>query len=300
MYPSLRLAVERALTQKLNGQSNIVESKPGGGGCINNGMMIRLTSGQRYFLKFNPKAPEGLFESEAEGLVAIRRTGVVRAPEPIAFGSGTETGEPNAPPFLVLEWIESGSPKAGTARTLGRQLAQMHEATAKQFGFESDNYIGASPQVNRWSDGWVEFFARSRLGVQSKLLERRGYATSDLQSRLEKLIEKLPNLIGGREIKPSLVHGDLWSGNFMVDETGGPVLIDPAVHYADREVDLAMTELFGRFDPEFYGGYKEVHPLDAGYEERKDIYNLYHLMNHLYLFGLSYMSGVMQTLRRFT
>ena len=177
-------------------------------------------------------------------------------------------------------------------------MAELHRTKGERFGYESDNYIGATPQPNEWSNSWVEFFRERRLGFQVRLLEERGYATPELLEKATALMGKLDALIGRHPVEPSLLHGDLWSGNYMSDADGMPVLIDPAVYYGDREADLAMTELFGRFDAKFYAAYKKSHPLAAGYDQRRDIYNLYHLLNHLNLFGLSYMPGVMEILRR--
>ncbi len=299
MNANLRSALVRRLAAALEREVVIAREKEVEGGCINGAKRIELEDGSRFFVKSRPDAPEGFFEAEIEGLEALEKTGVIRSPRVIGSGGGVGSDDPGSPPFLILEWIESAAPASDHFSKLGNALAALHRTTADQFGFESDNYIGATPQVNPWKASWPEFFVEARIGFMLKLLERKGYATAELRAGADKLLARIDDLLGGREIRPSLIHGDLWSGNIMSDESGAPVLIDPAVHYADREADIAMTELFGRFAPEFYGAYKESFPLDDGYEERRDIYNLYHLMNHLYLFGLSYMPGVMGVLRRF-
>lgn len=296
MNPALKLAVERALSGACGAEARIAKTREVGGGCINQVEEVRTEDGRRFLLKSNSKAPAGFFEREIEGLRAIREAGAVRAPEPLAAGGG----EGDVPRFLVMEFIDSAAPRADFDQTFGRALAQMHRAEADRFGLGIDNFLGASPQANAWSDSWPAFFREARLGGQLRLLEKRGYATAELAQKLGKLMDRLDDLLGGgREVRPALLHGDLWSGNIMSDESGGPAIVDPAVYHGDREADLAMTELFGRLDANFYGAYREAYPLASGYEERREIYNLYHLLNHLNLFGLSYMSGVMATLRRF-
>jgi len=295
MNNHLRAAVEHALTHQLGEPISISHVEVIHGGCINSTFKIAASSNAHFFLKSNAQAPEGMFEAETEGLEAILQTSSIRCPRPLAISDSDFS-----PAFLILEFIRSAPQSAKFAELLGRGLAQMHRSTADRFGFENDNYIGSSPQCNEWSAAWPEFFARARLGFQLKLLQKKGRATGELEQRLTKLIEKLPDLIGRHNPPPSLLHGDLWGGNVISDESGAPVIIDPAVYYGDREVDLAMTELFGRFDPAFYAAYREAYPLPDGYDLRRDVYNLYHLMNHLLIFGLSYMGGLMDILRRYT
>lgn len=294
MNPELRGAVEAALEKRLGGPVKLTKAGAIEGGCINNAQVVQAADGRKFFLKSNTSAPPGMFEREAEGLAAILAAGAIRAPQPLGFGSGP-------PAFIVMEFIEGGGPAPGEPfdEAFGRALAGLHRKTAPRFGFERDNYIGATPQPNGWMDAWVDFFRERRLLHQLRLLERRGFATNELSTRLGKVIDSLDRLIGGHGPAPSLVHGDLWAGNFMAGEQGEPVLIDPAVYYGDREVDLAMTELFGRLDARFYAAYREAYPLAEGYDERRKIYDLYHLMNHLNLFGLSYMGGIMGILRNY-
>ncbi len=298
MNQNLREAVEKSLGNVLDKETKIAGTRAVGGGCINSTLEITTPSGSRYFLKVNPKAPKGFFERETEGLLAIRDTKTIRAPEPLAVGN-LSADNLSSTSFLIMEYIDAASPRPDFSETFGRQLAALHRCVSNRFGFGSDNFIGALPQRNDWGESWTDFFGRLRLGVQLEMLERRGYATSELRGKFEKLLGKMERLIGTHALLPSLLHGDLWSGNVMADESGAPVLIDPAVYYGDREADLALTELFGRFDAPFYAAYAEAFPLEPGYDERRDIYNLYHLLNHLNLFGLSYMGGVMEILRRY-
>ncbi len=201
--------------------------------------------------------------------------------------------------FILLEHIEEGRRRPDFWEGFGRALALLHRnVTAKRYGFAADNYIGASPQVNRWEEDWLLFFGEHRLRFQAELAFRSGRADSALLSGVEAIVRRLPSLLA-RPDRASLLHGDLWGGNFMVGADGGVVLIDPAVYFGHREADLAMTELFGGFGAPFYAAYDEVWPLDLGYPERRDLYNLYHLLNHLNLFGGSYAASVRSIVARY-
>jgi fructosamine-3-kinase len=180
---------------------------------------------------------------------------------------------------------------------LGKGLARLHLATAEQFGFDHDNYIGLTPQSNGWTRDGHEFFGRQRLGYQGDLAVRRNLLSSGERARLERLIDRLPELTPSQPA--SLIHGDLWGGNLIAGPGGEPALIDPAAHYGWAEADLAMTALFGGFDPAVYAAYQDCRPLAPGWRERFEIYNLYHLLNHLNLFGGGYHAGVMAVLRRY-
>ncbi len=219
-----------------------------------------------------------MFEAEAEGLREIGKTQTIRVPEPACSGSFENNS------FLVLEYIQMSS--RGDIAEAGRELAKMHQKIGGGFGWSRDNTIGSTHQPNKISSDWVEFWQQHRLGYQLKLAAELGHARK-LQERGQKLLELLPQLIGHKPL-PSLLHGDLWGGNIAFDTQQQPVIFDPAVYYGDREADLAMTELFGGFSSHFYSAYKEVLPLDPGYSSRRDLYNLYHILNHLNLFGGSY------------
>ena len=248
-----------------------------GGGCINAG--FRLADHKRsFFVKTNQASLLGMFEAEAAGLDLIDSTGTVRVPHPLC--SGISGGQA----YLVMEHIALEG--HGSSETAGRRLAAMHRHRADRFGWERDNTIGSTPQPNTPSDDWIEFWRGQRLGFQLRLAARQGHG-GRLQNRGRELLERLPSLLD-HDPQPSLIHGDLWGGNLAYDNRGNPVIYDPAVYYADREAELAMTELFGRQSNRFYAAYNEAWPLDPGYTTRRDLYNLYHILNHLNLFGGGY------------
>lgn len=253
------------------------------GGSINEAYRMDGTDGSRYFLKLNDVQHLPMFVAEAEGLNTIALTNTLRMPHPIAHG--TLGGQS----YLVLEHLELSS--RGNARLMGEQLAALHRCTSSRFGFAQDNFIGTTPQPNGWKDHWIDFWREQRLGFQLDLAVHKGYG-GELQKMGHRLMERLPELFDGYRPVPSLLHGDLWSGNHAYAADGTPVIFDPAPYYGDRECDLAMTELFGGFDQEFYAAYRAAWPLDAGYATRKILYNLYHILNHTNLFGGSYARQV--------
>jgi fructosamine-3-kinase len=250
-----------------------------GGGCINRGFRVSGAS-QRYFVKLNRAGRRDMFDAEADGLRAIEHTGAVRVPRAVC------AGEDERDCWLVLEYLELGRGIAGTMGELGRRLAAMHRSTAERFGWHRDNTIGATPQHNRWSASWVEFWRTQRLGFQLELAARNGHR-GEMQRQGQMLLNRLDALLAHAPV-PSLLHGDLWGGNAAATVDGEPVLFDPACYYGDREADLAMTELFGGFTPSFYAAYRDAWPLAAGYDVRRGLYNLYHVLNHLNLFGAGY------------
>lgn len=251
-----------------------------GGGCINQGS--RLTAGDlTYFVKFNQASQIAMFEAEAAGLEQMAATHTIRVPQPICWGTADGSA------YLVLEWLEMGRGSSAAWEEMGRKLAALHKAPgAGQFGWERNNTIGSTPQINPWTSSWADFFTEHRIGYQLKLGQRRGGHFPDGN----RLLDRMPQLLAGHHPQPSLLHGDLWGGNASVTREGEPVIFDPATYWGDREADLAMTELFGGFPNEFYRGYHRVFPLDAGYPQRKTLYNLYHILNHFNLFGGSYES----------
>lgn len=250
-----------------------------GGGCINSATVLQ-DGNRRYFIKLNDATRLSMFEAEADGLKEIAQTRSVRVPLPLC--AGTVDGSS----YLVLEHLDLEGADARGLEQLGRELAQMHRATQKQFGWHRDNTIGSTPQINTPVAGWVEFWREHRLGFQLRLAARRGH---DLMRKGERLLADLGDFFRSYRPVPSLLHGDLWGGN--VGATGQqPVIFDPAVYYGDREADIAMTELFGGFSARFYRAYDEAWPLDTGYKARKTLYNLYHILNHFNLFGGGYAS----------
>ena len=266
------------------------DATPVGEGSINEAYRLEGTDGSRYFLKLNDAQHLPMFAAEAQGLNAIAATNTLRVPQPVAHGTT------NSNSFLVLEYLELSS--RGNAKRLGEQLAALHRCTNGKFGFAQGNYIGTTPQPNGWKDNWMDFWREQRLGFQLRLAAQNGHG-GKLQDLGEKLLDALPAFFDGYAPQPALLHGDLWSGNNAFLADGTPVIFDPAPYYGDREADLAMTELFGGYPADFYAAYRAAYPLDDGYAVRKDLYNLYHILNHANLFGGGYArqaEGMMQGL----
>lgn len=250
-----------------------------GGGSIHHAFRLEGESGPA-FLKLN--APDQLagFEAEAVGLELLTATNTVMTPGVLGYGLAAGRA------YLLMEWLELGGSKEGTDAELGRCLAAMHRHTGKAFGFDRDNFIGSTPQPNPWGERWIDFFREHRLDYQLGLAVKNGYGF--LLADGERLSDSLENLFIGYEPLPSLLHGDLWAGNRGCLKSGEPVIFDPAVYYGDRETDLAMTRLFGGFGEEFYRAYDASWPLSAGWEARRELYQLYHVLNHANLFGGGY------------
>ncbi len=275
-------ALPRAIGQAISaatGRTFIVRSgRPAGGGCINESRILAGDDGRRFFVKTNTPRQADMFAAEAEGLAELARAAAIRVPAPICHG--TAAGQA----FLVLEWLPLGG--SGDPAELGRRLAALHRVTQPRFGWHRGNTIGSTPQNNLPSSDWLAFYRDQRLGFQLDMARQNG-APRHLLEQGERLLDNLGDFFPGYRPCPSLLHGDLWGGNqgFV---NGDPVLYDPAVYYGDREADLAMTELFGGFSGRFYGAYRETWPLDPGYAVRRDLYNLYHVLNHFNLFGGGY------------
>lgn len=278
--------------------SPIRHARSVGGGCINNAIYLQ-TDQHAYLLKWNPRPLPRMFLVEAEGLKLMQATRTVRVPTVVGASDATDTH----PAFIVMEWLEGGGRRFDTGE-LGEQLAEMHRTgvspkTPPAYGLDHDNYIGSTPQYNGWEEDWVTFYHEKRLLPQIELAQRNGYMNSRRRDWYDRLVERLHRLLGKVPRQPALLHGDLWGGNVMTGPEGVPALIDPAVYYGDREAEIAFTELFGGFGRRFYDAYHATWPLDHGYAERKDLYNLYHLLNHLNLFGTSYASQVDAVLRKY-
>ncbi len=260
------------------------------GGCINNAIQLRTAEGD-FFLKWNESKSADFFEVEAKGLALLKSSGAIRTPEVLGVG------EVDGVSFLLLEYIEGGYPRAVFWERLGEQLADMHSNYGDAFGLPYNNFIGQLPQNNEPQKDGVTFFIEKRLRVQAGLALYNGLVKEEFLKQMDQFYEKLPSLLPKE--KPSLLHGDLWSGNFLVGKNFTPVILDPAVYYGAREAELAFTKLFGGFDPIFYSAYEANHPLEQGYKERFDIYNLYPLLVHTNLFGTSYLSGVTNVLNKY-
>jgi len=249
-----------------------------GGGSINDAYLV-TDNHQKYFVKLNRSTLVDMFEAEAAGLAELAASQSVRVPQPICHGtSGSHS-------FIVLEYLELGN--GDSVQALGQQLAAMHRSTRPQFGWDRNNTIGSTPQINDWCDDWIAFYGKQRLLFQLQLPGARHYG-KQLVSAGEELVENLGVFFESYRPQASLLHGDLWGGNYATTRDGAPVIFDPAVYFGDREADIAMTELFGGFGRRFYDAYNDAWPLDSDYEIRKTLYNLYHVLNHLNLFGGGY------------
>ena len=256
------------------------DQRPVGGGCINSAAVIS-GGGRRFFVKCNDADKEDMFAAEAEGLRELAKAGAVRVPEPVCWGAHGGSA------YLVMEHLALASAGSGTQRRLGAALAAQHRVTSASFGWFRDNTIGATPQVNTPAEDWISFYREHRLLFQLSLAAARG-APRRLIEGGERLAEALAAFFTDYRPVPSLLHGDLWSGNYAALDGGEPVIFDPAVYYGDREADIAMTELFGGFGRDFYAAYDDAWPRDPGYKVRKTLYNLYHILNHFNLFGGGY------------
>lgn len=251
-----------------------------GGGSISRS--FRVTAGDRtLFVKVNGPDAGPMFAAEAEGLALLREPGVIRVPEPVCHGVD------GGGAFLVLEHIDFGRPAADGEQRMGEGLARIHAVTRPEHGWDRDNTIGSTPQPNAPDADWARFFARQRLGFQLDLVEADGGHAGLVKTGRE-LQSRVGQLLAGHTPPASLLHGDLWGGNASFDLDGRPVIYDPAVYFGDRETDLAMTELFGGFSREFRAAYETAWPLEAGYGVRRELYQLYHVLNHLNLFGGMY------------
>lgn len=258
------------------------------GGCIADTRRLKFDNGKTAIIKVSLDMTDG-FIKEAHGLQELAQANAIRIPQVLVQGSS----------FLLLEEIREGKVAEPFWSIFGRSFAQLHRKTNSYFGFYEDNYIGATLQKNAAGKNytsWSDFYWQERLLFQYYLAESKGYVTQELACAFAKLENKYLDIMAGSEEKPSLLHGDLWSGNYLIDEQGLPVLIDPAVYYGHREADLAMTTLFGGFSPEFYMSYQQEFPLKDGYAYREKLYQLYHLFNHVNLFGSGYYSQVMNVL----
>lgn len=251
-----------------------------GGGDISDAWQVGGPDGP-VFLKTGPADAADMFVAEAEGLSEIASTATVRVP--VVYGTGV--ADPVA--WLALEWLNFESVTPDTEAQLGRGLAAMHRVRGDSHGWHRDNTIGSTPQINTRTGDWATFYRDCRLGFQLETAARFGY-TGELQDLGRRFMERVPIFFGGHDPQPSLLHGDLWGGNRAACE-GAPVIFDPAVYYGDRETDLAMTRLFGGFSRQFYAAYEEAWALPPGHETRLGAYQLYHVLNHLNLFGQSYL-----------
>lgn len=281
--------LEYQLSQALG--DPIQKTVPLSGGDISRAFLLR-TRNARFFCKVhNGREAHTMFLAEKDGLKAIAASGAVQTPD-VLYCEPIKTGA-----CLVLEYIEPKNPSAQNMEKLACQLASLHQGVSRDFGWHMDNFIGSLPQANNHRSDWVSFYTDHRLLPQLQLARQKGLLSENAFSDSGKMKVTLKNF--GLETKPSLLHGDLWSGNYLISSEGIPYLIDPAVYYGHHEVDIAMTRLFRGFPKEFYTAYEEVFPRKEGWKERQELYQLYYLLVHLNLFGSSYYAPVRQILSKY-
>lgn len=280
-----------SVAQSLN--TKIAHYQPVGGGDISHAGVIATLVGDLFFLKWNAQAPEGFFRAEAAGLSELARCEALTVPNVIAYADQPESN----PAWILLEHLTPGEKTEAKEEELGRMLAALHQVKSDAFGFSADNFIGLTPQQNQRISSWPDFFFSQRILPQVQIGSEAGWFDLRFDKLLQEKEATIRIMLAEARGTPSLLHGDLWSGNVFFTEES-VALIDPAVYYGHREADLAMTELFGGFSKRFYDAYNEALPLDSGYAARKNLYNLYHLMNHANLFSGDYVGRVWATLSR--
>jgi fructosamine-3-kinase len=286
------LDILRKALDDIGDRTAIIQCQSVSGGDINSAYYVR--SGHRsYFVKVNKKIPPRFFKSEVAGLELLRKTNTVKVPN-VYYVMEEESG---AYGLLLLEWIE-GEKTEQTAVLLGQAVAQLHQCYGQHFGLAEDNYIGRLPQKNGLYENWMDYFVKCRLLPQIQLAEQKGRMPTARRNKLEKLLVSLERWLP-QQCRPSLLHGDLWGGNWIVGAKGMPYLIDPSVFYGHYEFEIAFTELFGGFPDQFYKAYKEIQPLSPEYEERKELYQLFYLLVHLNLFGETYGYSVDRILQKY-
>jgi protein-ribulosamine 3-kinase len=278
MRPGRVAAWQSAAVARIGGPPTVARWIDLGGSPLSGTWRLE-SGGATYFVKTHAAARLAVLEAEADGLRELARSGAIRVPTPVVCAGAGECA------FLVLEWLDFGG--GGRDAALGAGLARLHRTTAPRYGWQRDNTIGTTPQDNAWCDDWATFFRDRRIAPQLGFAARSGHA-GPLQRDGERLLAAIPALLAGHAPAASLLHGDLWSGNAARLASGEPAIFDPAVYFGDREADLAMTELFGGFGPDFYAAYRAAWPIDAGYAMRRTLYNLYHVLNHCNLFGGGY------------
>lgn len=286
-----KLSIQEILSQKYKQPVAIRNIKSVSGGSINDTFEISTSVGKFFGKKNSASLYPEMFEKEAKGLQLLSGKSILKVPEAIDTGQSENTA------FLILEHIESGEKQSSFWNRFAKGLAQLHKNSADFFGLDHDNYIGSLHQSNRSHDNWCDFFRAERLEKQAKLARDNGRMDSTIINAFEKFYRKLPEIFP--EEPPALIHGDLWGGNYMVNKNGEPVIIDPAVYYGHREMDLGMSQLFGGFDSELYEAYHQYYPLEKGWQERLDYCNLYPLMVHVNLFGGGYLNAVSSILQKF-
>jgi fructosamine-3-kinase len=287
MDDSLRNAIQTLLDQSVKKIHTV------SGGSINRAAVITTKEGRDFFLKWNSAAPSDMFPKEEKGLELLHSAeSGLRLPDVIGTGS-TDNGTE----FILMSCLEKGAEKSDSSRIFGEQLAALHRVTSDEYGLDHNNYIGRLPQSNKKHETWIDFFVKERLEPQLHMAFDRGRLSSGITKNFERLYKKIPDLLPNEPA--SLLHGDLWGGNYFFDAEGKPAIYDPAVYYGNREIELAFTHLFGGFSADFYAAYQENFPLQPDFQKRKDIYNLYPLLAHTNMFGGSYGRQVKSIIQRF-
>lgn len=279
--------LKRAISALVGDEWNVTGQSRVGGGCISDARQVQVAGADgrtsRLFVKSNDATFLDNFEAECDGLTRLAETGVIRVPEPLAVGCVENQS------WLITQWIDEASPSSGFFERFGRALAQMHRCTSgHQIGLPRDNYIGAASQINRPTTTWNEFVANHRIGYQVQWASDQQLADRELVKDCEAVVARLDEILAGRPTATSLLHGDLWSGNYLSDAEGYPVILDPAIYYGCPEAEFGMLRLFGSCPTDFYDAYQQESPLNAGWQRRVSVYVLYHLLNHLNLFGKGY------------
>ncbi|TYP93374.1 Fructosamine-3-kinase [Fodinibius salinus] len=283
---SLRHHIQQTLDQE------IVSAQRVSGGSINEAGKLTLSDGSEYFLKWNTTADPDMFTKEEKGLSLLKSANTgLRIPEVLVTGQTDSTG------FLIQEFIIEGEKHSQSAIKFGQALANLHQQRARKFGLDHHNYIGRLPQSNTRHEDWISFFINERMKPQLQMAIDTGKLSSSVATHFKSMYNKLPNIFPDEE--PSLLHGDLWGGNYFYDDSGQATIYDPAVYYGHREMELAFTHLFGGFSSRFYKAYKDVHPIEPEFDQRKDIYNLYPLLVHTNLFGGHYARQVETIAKQF-
>ncbi len=260
---------------------SIINTHPVSGGCINSAFVLQGKN-KSYFIKLNRANLLPMFKAEFLGLKEIAQSDTVKVPNPLLYGSLADKA------FLIMEYLSLKPGTRASDALLGQHLAKLHKIPQAYFGWQQNNTIGSTEQINTSSNNWINFWQENRLGFQLSIAESNGYAGRLTESGA-KLAESISYFFYDYNPQASLLHGDLWSGNAAISEQGEPIIFDPACYYGDREADIAMTELFGGYGRHFYDDYNQAYPLHSGYKTRKQLYNLYHILNHLNLFGEGYL-----------
>jgi len=287
-------SIEQQFSRELGETFKVDEVASVGGGCISEAVLVKgklADKSIRFFVKTHQPGQLAMFAAEAQALDAMSATQTIRVPMPICFGADENKS------YIVMEWLALASGNISTQVLLAQHLAAMHGVVSEQFGWFMDNTIGSTQQLNEPMQDWLRFWQKNRLGFQLELAASKGYG-GELQSLGERVLSDMSVLFAGRQVQPSMLHGDLWGGNVSALKDGTPVIFDPAFYYGDYEAELAMTTLFGGFSADFYAAYRDLKPEEAGYGVRQTFYNSYHIINHLNMFGGGYHAQAVKMLKQ--